>query len=108
MKNSEENHVVVLANNGLLMLKSSMFLNIISTILFLVEKSPVNINCLFDCLSVRRVKKTLKIDFSVRVNRRVIGVEELESDLSFFKYFFGLIFYTKDHFFTKKYFFYKG
>jgi hypothetical protein len=30
-------------------------------ILFLVEKSPVRINCLFDCLCVRRVKKTSEV-----------------------------------------------
>jgi hypothetical protein len=35
----------------------------IMLVLFLVEKSPVNINCLLDCLCVRRVKKTSKIDF---------------------------------------------
>jgi hypothetical protein len=34
-------------------------------------------------------------------NIRVIGVEELESDVSFVKFFYGTIFY-------KKYFFYKG
>ena len=37
-------------------------------ILFLIEKSPVNINCLFvgslACLSVRRVKKNIEDRFS--------------------------------------------
>jgi hypothetical protein len=41
----------------------------------------------------------------IRVDRKVIGVEELESDVSFSKFFLDRFFYTKDHFFTKKFFF---
>jgi hypothetical protein len=35
-------------------------------------------------------------------------VEELESDVSFLKFFSDRFFYTKDHFFYKKIFFSKG
>jgi hypothetical protein len=46
--------------------------------------------------------------FFIRVDRRVIGVEELESDVNFLKFFSDRFFYTKDRFFYKKFFFYKG
>jgi hypothetical protein len=45
---------------------------------------------------------------NIRVDRRVIGVEELESDVSFLKYFYGTILLDKGPLFYKKYFFYKG
>jgi hypothetical protein len=70
-------------------------------ILFLVEKSLANINCLFAYMSTEGQKK-------IRVDRRVIGVEELESDVSFLKFFYGTIFLDKGPLFYKKYFFYKG
>jgi hypothetical protein len=38
----------------------------------------------------------------IRVDRRVIGVEELESAVRFFKFFFDRFFYTKDYCFYKK------
>ena len=44
----------------------------------------------------------------IRVDRRVIGVKESESGVSFLKFFFGSIFYTKDHFFYEKNVGYKG
>jgi hypothetical protein len=43
--------------------------------------------------------------FFIRVDRRVIGVEELESDVSFLKFFSNQFFYTKNNFCTKKFFF---
>jgi hypothetical protein len=68
-------------------------------------------NSLSVCNRVKRtsVLKLEKITMShVRVDRRIIGVEELESGVSFLKFFLGQFFYTKDHFFYKKNFFYKG
>ncbi len=41
----------------------------------------------------------------MRVDRRVIEVEELESGVSFLKFFSDRFFYTKNHFFYKKIFF---
>ncbi len=56
-------------------------------ILFLVEKSPVNINCLFacliDCLCVSRVKKTSKTDFEVKTFLEVIRCGEFEYAVAF-------------------------
>ncbi len=52
-------------------------------VLFLVEKSLANINCLLACLSVRKGQKN--IDFEryhevpIRVDRRVFDIEKLES-----------------------------
>ena len=57
-------------------------LKINHNILFLVEKSLANINCLLACLSVRKGQKN--IDFEryrevpIRVDRRVFDIEELE------------------------------
>jgi hypothetical protein len=38
---------------------------------------------------------------------KVIGGQELKSEVSFLQFFWGSIFYTKDHFFLKKIIFYK-
>jgi hypothetical protein len=92
-----------------------MVLYVNNFILFLVEKSLARINCLFDWLidwlidwlCVRTGQKNITIVF-IRVDRRVIGIEELESDVSFVKFFSDQFFYTKNHFFYKKIFFYKG
>jgi hypothetical protein len=73
----------------------------INHILFLVEKSLANINCLFACMSAEGEENT-------RVDRRVIGVEELESDVSFLNIFYATIFLDKRPLFYKKIFFYKG
>jgi hypothetical protein len=49
-------------------------------ILFLVEKSLANINCLLACLIACMSAEGQK---NIRVDRRVIGVEELEYEVSF-------------------------
>jgi hypothetical protein len=67
-------------------------------VLFLVEKSLANINCLFACMSAEGQK-------NIRVDRGVIEVEELEYEVSFFKFFYGTIFLDKGPLFYKKYFF---
>ncbi len=54
---------------------------------------------------VQELSKDMKEIFFIRVDRRVTGVGELESDVSFLKFFSDQLFYTKDHFFTKKFFF---
>jgi hypothetical protein len=54
-------------------------------ILFLVEKSPVNINCLFvcslACLSVRRVKKASKTNFQEKTYLEVFQCWDFESEV---------------------------
>jgi hypothetical protein len=58
---------------------------LLTFILFLVEKSLANINCLLACLSVRKGQKN--IDFEryhevpIRVDRRVSDIEELEYEV---------------------------
>ena len=74
-------------------------------VLFLVEKSLTNINCLIACLYVRRVKKHRLVTFFIRVDRRVIRVEESEYVVSFFKFLFGSIFLHKGPLFLRKIFF---
>ncbi len=82
-------------------------------VLFLVEKSPVNINCLIACLidcvsaphwSIEELGKDRKGIFSIRVDRRVIRVEELESGVSLLNFFFGSIFLHKGLLFYKEIF----
>ena len=53
-------------------------------ILFLVEKSLRNINCLIACISTGS-KKTSKIDFSEKTFPGVFQCEAFKSDVSFFK-----------------------
>jgi hypothetical protein len=52
----------------------------------------------------QRIAFFTKKNFSIKVDRRVIGVEELESGVSFLKIFSDQLFYTKDHFLQKKVF----
>ncbi len=61
-----------------------------------------------DQFFTQRITLFIEKIFLIRVDRRVIGVEELESDVSFYKIFFGSIFYTKDHTFYRINFFNKG
>jgi hypothetical protein len=53
-------------------------------ILFLVEKSLANKNCLLACLLACLSAEGQK---NIRVDRRVIRVEEFESDVIFLKFF---------------------
>ena len=84
-------------------------------VLFLVEKSLRRINCLLACLLACLCVRTSLIGprimwkqnrlFSVKLDRRVIEIEELESDVSFLN-FFPIDFFTqRNTFFTKKNFF---
>ena len=57
--------------------------------------------CLLACVSAGSKEHRLVTIF-IRVDRRVIGVKESESSVSFLKFFFGSVFYTKDHFFYEK------
>jgi hypothetical protein len=59
-------------------------------------------------VSVSGSKKHPFRTFVIRVDRRVIGVEDLESGVGFLKKTFDAVFYTKDDFFTKNIVFYKG
>jgi hypothetical protein len=68
-------------------------------VLFLVEKSLANINCLLACLLACMSAEGQK---NIRVDRRVIGVEELEYEVSFLKFFYGTIFFDNGPFFYKK------
>ncbi len=52
---------------------------LVDLVLFLVEKSLTNINCLLACL-LACVSAGSK---NIRVDRRVIGVEEFKSNVSF-------------------------
>ncbi len=53
---------------------------------------------------IEELGKDIKGIFTIRVDRRVIGVEELKSGVSFLKFFSGQFFYTKDHLFYKNFF----
>jgi hypothetical protein len=53
-------------------------------VLFLVEKSPVNINCLLACVSAGS-KKTSKTDFEKKTFLDVIRCGEFESAVGFNK-----------------------
>jgi hypothetical protein len=50
----------------------------------------------------QRITFFTKKFFFIRVDRRITGVEELESGVRFFKFFSDRFFYTKDHCFYKK------
>jgi hypothetical protein len=50
----------------------------------------------------QRITFFTKNFFFIRVDRRVIRVEELESEVSFFKFFSDRCFYTKNHFLLQK------
>ena len=59
--------------------------------------------CLLACVSAGSKKHRLVTIF-IRVDRRVIGVEEFESGVSFLKFFLDRFFTQRTTFFTKKMF----